>query len=223
MENLIDPSNVEKSVFEINNPEEFKRKMEKTFPENPIEYDLPRPHLNKSEFSDFMRFINRNTVMLEVGGGASSAYWTRYVKSLVVVESSKFISEKIKETVSKLSKGSDLTVHWTPPNFQQVSLSVGARPGQFDDMIKFISRLENDTFDFAFIDGRDRLRSAEACIHSVKIGGFIAIHDFWQRKKYHSILNNPSLAVAKISKNKTYSMEMYKETGNSLVILQRIS
>jgi hypothetical protein len=223
MENVIDPSNVEKSVFEITNADEFKIKMEKAFPSNPKEHDLPRPHLNRVEFADFMRYINRNTVMLEIGGGSSSVYWTRYVKDLVVVESSKFISEKIKETVSKMPAGSSLTVHWTPPNFQQASLSVGAKPGQFDDMIKFISNLENDKFDFAWVDGRDRLRSAEACIHSVKIGGFIAIHDFWQRKKYHSILNHPSLKVCTNSKNVLYSMESYKETGNSLVVLQRIS
>jgi hypothetical protein len=161
--------------------------------------------------------------MLEVGGGSSSVVWTRYVKELVVVESSQFIAEKIKDTVAKLPSGSDLTVHWTPPNFQQDKLSVGAKPGQFDDMIKFITNLENEKFDFAWIDGRDRLRSAEASIHSVKIGGFIAIHDFWQRKKYHSILNNPSLTVDKDIAGNTYSMENYKKTGNSLVILRRTS
>lgn len=83
-------------------------------------------------------------------------------------------------------------------------------------MIKFISNLENERFDFAWVDGRDRLRSAEAAIHSVKIGGFLAIHDFWIRKKYHSILKNPSLKT-------TYTMENYEKTKNTLVVLQRIS
>lgn len=125
MENTTQSENNFKSKFEIENPEEFRIKMEKAFPSNPIEHDLPSAHLNKAEFKDFMRYINRNTVMLEVGGGSSSVVWTRYVKELVVVESSKFVADKIVETTGKLPKGSDLTVHWTPPNFQQTSLSTG--------------------------------------------------------------------------------------------------
>ena len=52
------------------------------------------------------------------------------------------------------------------------------------DISEIYTELKNEKFDFAWIDGRDRLRSAEAAIHSIKIGGFISVHDFWKRKKY---------------------------------------
>lgn len=209
-------STLEKSKFEIENPELFEQYMEKTMPKNPDPNNLPKPKMTRGELKSIFEHINKDTIMLEVGGGGSSVYWTRYVKKLVVVEPSKTISNRILETLSKIPKMADIEMHCILPNFQQKQLSVSAKPGQFDNMIKFISEMENDKFDLAFIDGRDRVRSFEACIHSIKIGGIIAIHDFWDRKKYHTLLENKYVQAIN-------SIDVYTKYKNRLGLFKRIS
>jgi len=204
-----------KSKFEIENPTEFLSKLDKKIPSNPDPNNLRKPGMNSAELRDFMTYLNKETVMLEVGGGASSVYWTRYVKELVVIEPSQTVADRISESISNLTKGSDFVIHCIRPNFQQKKLSIAAKPGQFDDMIQFISKLENEKFDVAFVDGRDRVRSLEAAIHSVKLGGILAIHDFWFRQRYHSLLENKSL----VSIN---PIEKYTQKNNSLGIFKRV-
>lgn len=154
------------------------------------------PYMNSKEISDLITYLHRDCEMLEIGGGNSTLFFSRIVKKLVTIEHSKEWSDKISNDMKNISK-CEWCIHVISPNFPQNHPFQPAEPGQFDDYIKFISDLEKDQFDVILIDGRDRVRSVISSIPLLRKDGILIIHDFWNRPKYHSILQFKELELIK--------------------------
>ncbi len=151
------------------------------------------PYMNPEEIVDLVCYLTKQTVMLEIGGGKSSIFLSRIVKELVTVEHDRGWANEISN-----SPDLDLTawkLHVVEPNWPQSHCFQPAEPGQFDGYVNFISTLEDNKFNVVLIDGRDRVRSTLASLPKIKNGGIVIIHDFWNRPKYHSLLNNPQLEL----------------------------
>ena len=73
-------------------------------------------------------------------------------------------------------------------------------------------------FDVILIDGRDRVRATNALVKNVKEGGYLIIHDFWNRPKYHNVLNLNGLELV-VEKN-SYPTDKIEDT---LVILKKVN
>jgi len=75
--------------------------------------------------------------------------------------------------------------------------------------------LDDNQFDVILVDGRDRVRCALQSIPKLKKNGIMLIHDFWNREKYHVLLDNNELDL--IVDSNSYN----KTTNNTLVALKK--
>lgn len=172
-----------------------------------------KPYMNSDEISDLVTYIDRDSEMLEIGCGNSALFFSKIVKRLVIIEHNKEWSDKISNDMKSISK-CDWSIHVVEPSFPQSHPFQPSEPGQFDNYINFISNLEKDQFDVILIDGRDRVRSTIASIPLLKKGGILLIHDFWNRPKYHSVLQLSELELIKDNNS-------YINSENTLVALRK--
>jgi predicted O-methyltransferase YrrM len=173
------------------------------------------PYMNETEIVHLMKYINRNTELLEIGGGGSTIFLSKFVKKIVTVEHNKEWAGKMFSVLQK-SRKNNWTLHIAEPNFPQQHPFQPAQPGQFDRYINHIRSLD-EVFDVILIDGRDRVRSVEATVDKLKRGGYMIIHDFWNRPKYHSVLNISQLKL--ITEKNSFPHGEIKDT---LVILKKL-
>jgi len=151
-----------------------------------------KPYMNDTEIVHLLKYIDRNTRMLEIGGGSSTIFFSKFVSRLVTVEHNKEWGTKVWNLLGK--RRNNFTIHIAEPDFPQQHPFQPAKPGQFDRYINHIKNLD-ETFDVILIDGRDRVRSVHASLDKLKKGGYLIIHDFWNRSKYHSVLNIDSITL----------------------------
>jgi predicted O-methyltransferase YrrM len=144
------------------------------------------PYMSSREIIHLMCYIDRDTKMLEIGGGGSSVFLSKFVKELTTVEHDIEWSKKISAII--FGKNRNWKLHLIEPNWPQTHCFAPAENGQFDNYVEFISTLPNEEYDVVLIDGRDRVRSVEKSLPKLKTGGVLLIHDFWNRPKYHKIL-----------------------------------
>ena len=154
------------------------------------------PYMNSEEISDLITYIDKDSEVLEIGCGNSTLFFSKIVKRLVSIEHTKEWSDKISNDMKLISK-CDWSIHVVEPSFPQSHPFQPAEPGQFDDYVNFISNLDKNQFDVILVDGRDRVRCVIASIPLLKKGGVLIIHDFWNRPKYHSVLNLHELVLIK--------------------------
>jgi predicted O-methyltransferase YrrM len=173
------------------------------------------PYMNETEIVHLMKYINRNTSLLEVGGGGSTIFLSKYVKRIVTVEHNKSWGSEILKILQR-NRRTNWSIHIAEPNFPQQHPFQPAQPGQFDRYINHLKSLE-ETFDVILIDGRDRVRSVEATVDKLKKGGYMIIHDFWNRTKYHSVLNLPQIKL--ITEKNSFPKGEIKDT---IVVLKKI-
>jgi len=171
------------------------------------------PYMTNDEIVDLVSYLTRDTEMLEIGGGNSTIFLSKLVKRLVTIEHnlewSKTIENRIKN--SKI----DWTLHVVEPNWSQIHPFQPAENGQFDNYVNFISTLDDNQFDVILVDGRDRVRCTLQSIPKLKKDGVILIHDFWNREKYHVLLDNNELEL--IVDSNSYN----KIPNNTLVALKK--
>jgi hypothetical protein len=173
------------------------------------------PYMNDTEIVHLMKYINRNTQLLEIGGGGSTIFLSKFVKRIVTVEHNKEWGGRLVNILQK-NRQNNWTLHIAEPNFPQQHPFQPAQPGQFDKYINHIKSLE-DTFNVVLIDGRDRVRAVEATVDKLKRGGYMIIHDFWNRPKYHSVLNIPELKL--VTEENSFPQGEIKDT---IVILKKL-
>jgi predicted O-methyltransferase YrrM len=171
------------------------------------------PYMNSNEIVDLTTYLHRDCEMLEIGGGNSTLFFSRIVKRLVTVEHNKEWSDKISNDMKSFSK-CDWSLYVIEPSFPQSHPFQPAEPGQFDDYVNFISNLEKNQFDVILVDGRDRVRCAIASIPLLRKDGILIIHDFWNRPKYHSVLQLHELELIKDDNS-------FENTENTLVAFKK--
>jgi len=147
------------------------------------------PYMNNEEIVDLVTYINRDTEMLEIGGGNSTIFLSKIVKKLVTIEHDENWSRTIKSEMEKSNFSSNWELHVVKPNWNQLHPFSPAEEGQFINYTNFILSLPDEQFDVILVDGRDRVQCVKNSISKLKKNGVLLIHDFWNREKYHSILD----------------------------------
>ena len=172
------------------------------------------PYMNETEIVHLMKYVDRETSLLEIGGGGSTVFLSKFVRRIVTVEHNKEWATKLFSTLG--TNRSNWTLHIAEPNFPQQHPFQPAQPGQFDRYINHIKSLD-EVFDVVLVDGRDRVRSVEATVDKLKTGGYMIIHDFWNRQKYYSVLDHPKLKL--ITESNSFPQVEIKDT---IVILKKL-
>lgn len=174
-----------------------------------------KPFMTDREISHLVRYLTREDKMLEVGGGDSTIFFSKLVKNLTTVEHNKNFGLQLIQTIKDL-KFTNVKIHIVEPNYPQQHNFQPAQPNQFDNYVGFLQSL-SETYDCILIDGRDRVRSTQSVVKNLKVGGFLFIHDFWNRPKYHSVLQHPNLRL--IEEDNSF----HKIGDDTLVVFEKIS
>jgi len=167
------------------------------------------PLMTNDEILYLVNFITINTVMLEIGGGNSTIFLSKIVRKLTTIEHNLEWSKIIKDKLKNIDTNWEL--HVIEPNFKQSHVFQPAQKGQFDNYVKFISKLPDNEFDVILIDGRDRVRCSIECIPKLKKDGILLIHDFWNRKRYHTLLEENKLELIDRTNPKTNTLAAFKK------------
>lgn len=129
--------------------------------------------MHQSEIELIISYLNPNYKMFEWGCGGSTLYFSKYVSFYRSIEHQKTWFDKIKPIVSDNTE----LYHIEDTN-------------NYTNYINAISNYK-DKYDAVLIDGRQRVKCAEKCAEYLNINGYIFIHDYFNRPKYHSIHNIP--------------------------------
>lgn len=172
------------------------------------------PYMNNTEIVDLISYITKDTEMLEIGGGHSTIFLSKFVKRLVTIEHNSEWSKSIQDSLKNFNV--DWTLYLIEPNWPQKHPFCPAEDGQFTNYVNFISTLSDNQFDVVLIDGRDRVKCSLASIPKLKVGGILLVHDFWNRKKYHSLIDVPELELI-VDSNSYSNLE-----SNTLVAFVKI-
>lgn len=173
------------------------------------------PYMTNEEIIELVSYIDRNTTMLEIGGGNSTIFLSNIVKKLTTIEHNFEWSKTIKDLMKDTSF--DWEIHVIEPNWPQSHPFQPAENGQFNNYVNFIESLSDNEYDVVLVDGRDRVRCSIASIPKLKDGGILLIHDFWNRPKYHSLLKNFNLQLIEDTNS------FFKNENCTLVAFKKIN
>ena len=175
----------------------------------------PIPHMSGSEISYLLSFLNNQVRMLEIGTGNSTPFFAKFVNSLVGIEHNKEWISEVEKMVAKHASWADTEFIHVAPNWPQDHPFNPAQPGQFADYVNRIKELPHENFDIVLVDGRDRVNCTKAAIHSLRKGGILFIHDYWNRRgKYGE--------VEKIENLQLLNLEMKDKEEFTLVAFRKI-
>jgi predicted O-methyltransferase YrrM len=171
------------------------------------------PYMNDTEIVHLMRYIDKEKDVLEIGGGHSTVFLSKLVKKITTIEHNAEWGSKLYSILKELELPIDIRI--IPPNFPQTHPFEPAKAGQFDNYVDYINKFD-DLYDIVIVDGRDRVRCVGASIKNLKTGGILIVHDFWNRVKYHTILNNNQLEL--IREDNSYPN---KEITDTIVVFRK--
>ena len=157
--------------------------------------------MNNQEVQKIFDLINDKSKILALTNGTNLDFLLDKAKNLHIVEYDKNRTDKITKRLKE--KKVLFHVDCVEPSYPQANSFTPAKPKQFDNYINHIRSLKSThSFDSVFINGRDRLRAAKASLDLLKDGGYIFIHDFWERPRYHDMLHWPELELCDQIPNK---------------------
>jgi hypothetical protein len=135
--------------------------------------------LDQRDDAIFSRYVKDKNVF-EWGGSEVSLYYSHFANSWKVVC---YDMDEV-----RLLTSSGIELNLVLPNSPYVKYEQ-AQPGQFHDYVNFIHS-DKQKYDVIFIRGRDRINCAFAAKSHLTEDGVIIIFDFWNRKRYQTLLDD---------------------------------
>ena len=170
------------------------------------------------------KYINKETVFLEIGSGGSTCYFAPQVKKYYSLENNIEWYNLVKKELD-LQAISNVDYRFIPPT----DTSYLTKGGEwwnyevFGDYIEEISNLDEE-FDFILIDGFARNHCYLKCFNYIKDDGHIMIHDFYNlREESHlDLLWNFDL-MFKYYDEVESRKQIGPERGNDCIVLKKKS
>jgi hypothetical protein len=131
--------------------------------------------------------------MFEWGCGGSTLYYSKYVT----------LYRSIEHEIGWYNK----VCCQTPFNVELYHVEMS---NDYQQYIDAIDQFE-DTYDAILVDGRQRVKCVEKCTKYVNKNGFIFVHDYFKRPKYHSIQNIPNLILIDSIKNTPQTLAVFQK------------
>lgn len=171
------------------------------------------PWMSKIEIDTIVKYLDKNSVMLEYGSGGSTSYFSKFVKEYYSIEHNQDWYKKIQSSIpenvrsyyvkqSKTASNKIVAKNWE-------GLSGSSRFQEFYEYIQYPKEL-NTKFDCVLIDGRARPECAKFIIDFLHDDGYVFIHDYWERgREYYRTVEQEYTIVESI------------KSGQSLVVLKK--
>lgn len=163
-----------------------------------------KPWMTYHQINLIESYLKKDYTFLEYGAGGSTLHFSKFVNKYISIEHDKNWIDKI-SSANLLSKNT--TIYYCPSNNTSLKLPVWS--GSYEDFYNYINYVDNidiKKYDVILIDGRARQYCAKKLLSYIDNNSIVFVHDFFERKRYHSILNyytlidkddkqQPSLAV----------------------------
>lgn len=130
------------------------------------------------------KYLTKNMIVFEYGGGGSSLYFSNKSKQVFSVEHNQNWYNKISQTLeNKNWKG-----FFVPPIFQSNDLdpsnpehyTTWEKDAVYHDYVKVIDQFSDNYFDLIMIDGRSRPSCIKHSIQKLKKGGLLIVDDIYR-------------------------------------------
>lgn len=181
-----------------------------------------KPLMSKKCISLIEKYLNKETVFLEVGSGGSTSYFAPQVKKYCSIEDDEKWSKLVQDEISRLSID-NIDYRYIPPNNLE-NFQRGGEYWKYDDSKDYIEEIANfgEKFDFILIDGSSRNHCYLKSFKYVKDDGYLMIHDFYNvREKSHLDLIWNFDTLYKYYDEVESIKEIGPERGNDCIVLKK--
>ena len=182
------------------------------------------PVIGKNDKKMFYKYLKNINVYFEYGSGGSTyqASIKKNIKTIYSVESDIAWQNKLKKIITTSNINYIFNEMDTKPNNW-------GRPGKnatniqkinYSNHIRNLSKEEQNSIDFVFIDGRFRVACCLKCYDIIKDNCLIAFDDFLTRPAYHIVLEyfdiveqtqDNRMVILKKKKNKKIPKKLVKK------------
>jgi hypothetical protein len=131
------------------------------------------------ELSVIAELLKPSDAVLEFGSGGSTYWLAERVSEVHSIEHHQMWASKVIRDAP-----ANVTIHWRRPAWP-LKEATRAEPGQFESYLSVPLNLAR-VWDAVLIDGRARIDSAVAVAPFLKVGGWLFFHDYFQRRRYTS-------------------------------------
>ena len=142
--------------------------------------------MNTNQIDLIASYLDSTHLMLEYGAGGSTIYFSQYVKKYISIEHDINWITKLKE--QKLPSNVEL-YYCAPNNNLQLPVWEG-KYQDFENYINYVDLLPYKRYDRVLIDGRARQYCAKKILNFIDQISIVFVHDFFERNKYLSVLND---------------------------------
>ncbi len=155
--------------------------------------------MSRREVAMIRRYLNPTNTMLEWGAGGSTVYFPLFVKKYYSIEHDSRWYDKVKPQIL-------YNVSMFLEDIHCQSNHKCLKRENCEEYVEKVNELDTE-FDRVLIDGRGRRFCAEEVLPYLHNDSLVFIHDFWNRKRYHSVLEH-------------YEVVDAIKNGQSLVVLR---
>lgn len=189
-------------------------------------FKMQTPLISKSTLSTIETYLDKQTVMLEIGSGNSTAYFSKLVKKLYSLENNtQWFDEVNKQIVNQDNITYTLKIS-NLKNYDQSTPGKNQTYEMFKDYLDYIelSNFGEKKLDIIFNDGQARRICNLKAFDILKDNGYLIIHDFFNTPNLNIEWNlRILLKYYKIVEydNKCFHKKKGVERGNDYIILAK--
>lgn len=162
-----------------------------------------KPWMPQNQIDLIQSYLSINKIMLEYGCGGSTLYFSKYVKKYISIEHDvKWIQNiQLSNNITD-----NIQIHYCPPN-NKIKLPVWrGKEKDFQNYINYIDLLPYKHYDYVLLDGRCRQFCAKKIINYIDKKSIIFFHDFFERHRYHNVLQNYQIIDFDIGNKQTLAI-----------------
>jgi hypothetical protein len=148
-----------------------------------------KPWMSHKEIETIEKYLKPSDIFLEWGSGGSTLYFSGCVKEYISIEYDIRWYKNIANLISINQLQNINYLYCAPDN--GVIPPVKSSKSKKEDFVTYVSIIDNlsqKIYDKILIDGRSRVECAKKIINYLNDDSIVFIHDFFNRKKYFSIL-----------------------------------
>jgi hypothetical protein len=164
------------------------------------------PWMSDTEIAKIEKYLDPKYTFLEWGSGGSTLYFSKLIYKYISIEHDINWYNQIKLEIQNNNLSNVNYLYCSPDN----PIVLPVWEGRTEDFISYINMIDDvpiEKYDIVLIDGRCRVECAKKILNYIDKSSIVFIHDFFNRPKYFSVLddydlidsirNGQSLAVLK--------------------------